>query len=119
MAVHSYPPTNQITVSNNHTGHRGRQTRHGKMAGVDDIGHHLAHYRFQISKAILQIGFSLLHPLKPEGGGTVIKTMEIVHPRNLMREGDFTEADERNRCATRDEASDEFPGIGPHAGDGV
>ena len=50
---------------------------------------------------------------------TVIKTVEIVHPRNLMRERDFTEADERNRRATRDEPGDEFPGIRPHAGDGV
>ena len=90
-----------------------------ELVEVKQVGANFAHQAGEELGGFGQVLRRFVHPLQAKSGGPVFEAVEKIHPGSLLGQGNLAEADQRDSDAARDQACDQFAGVGPGAGHGI
>ena len=93
-AVDRLPPGDQIAVRHHDARHRNRKTAIAQLVQVKQSGFSSLTSAVRYAEESLKILLAFLHPVQAERGGTVFQAMQVIHPRSLLGQGNFAEADQ-------------------------
>src|ERR1700677_3185900 len=89
-----------------------------KLVKLEQVGINFTHQVGEKWRRFGKIVRGVVHPFQAKGGGMVLRLMEMMLPRSLIRERNLAEGDQGDADAAGDQAGDQFARVGPRSGHG-
>jgi hypothetical protein len=115
VPVDAQPPGDHIAVRHYDSRRRDRQRSKAQLIQMQKIRTRVANHRAQIILSRVEVLDTFLHPVEAKRGGMIFETVQSVHPRGLMRERNFSKADERDLRAVGDQSRNQFARVRPNS----
>src|SRR5207245_6644126 len=107
------PPSDQVAMRYDDFRDADRQCAVTHMIGVKEIRLDVFYQRTEIAGSILKILLPFLHPVQTKCSWMILKSMQALHPRCLLRHRNLSEAHQSHAQSAANESGNQFTGVGP------